>query len=76
MKCQGCRGPMVVDHFFHVEDEQGQLWLRAWRCRHCQAVVEPGLSQRHQAEPSALPRLMSRWTGKPLSQHEVVPLGV
>lgn len=75
MKCQACQGLMVVDHFFPVEDDQGQLWLRAWRCRTCRAVVEPGLSRRRQAEPSSLPRLVSRWMGKPLSRYEVVPLG-
>jgi len=67
---------MVVDHFFPVEDEQGPLWLRAWRCRTCRAVVEPGLGRRRQAEPSPLLRLVSRWTEQPLSQYEVVPLGV
>jgi len=53
MKCQRCRGLMVVDHYIDMEDDSGHLWLRAWRCITCGEVVDPRI-YRHRLIQSSL----------------------
>ncbi len=53
MKCQRCRGLMVVDHYIDMEDDSGHLWLRAWRCITCGEVLDPKI-YRHRLIQSSI----------------------
>ncbi|WP_447974676.1 hypothetical protein [Nitrospira sp. Kam-Ns4a] len=81
MRCERCRGLMVVDHFVDLADVDGNLWLRAWRCVNCGAVVEPGILRNRTATPSRIARLLDRLTAKArrldaAARADVVPIGV
>lgn len=75
MQCERCRGLMVVDHFVDLADQDGNLWLRAWRCVNCGAVMEPGILRNRTAKPSRLTQILGRLTAKP-AHSDVVPIGV
>lgn len=60
MRCKRCRGLLVVDYFLDLEDDYGQMWLRAWRCVNCGEVVEPGISHHRLAQQSRLASLVER----------------
>jgi hypothetical protein len=76
MRCTHCHGLMVVDHFLDLEDAGGHLWLRAWRCVNCGAIVEPGILRRRHIHRSLLSQLRARLSKRPARHSEAVPLGV
>lgn len=75
MKCQRCDGLMVVDHYIDMQDDSGQLWLRAWRCIICGEVLDPRIC-RHRLIQSSLRGRMARVIGerKARKQREVAKL--
>lgn len=75
MKCERCRGLMVVDYFLDLEDDYGRMWLRAYRCVNCGEVVEPGITRHRLAQQSRLAGLVERLTRRgPSRRREMVPL--
>lgn len=76
MRCARCHGLMVVDHFLDMRDDTGHLWLRAWRCVNCGAVVEPGMAERWAAHRTLFTRLHERWAKHPVQEPDTVPIGV
>lgn len=73
MRCRRCRGLMVVDHFVDLADDQGGLWLRAWRCVNCGDVIEPSL------RPAPTASLKPSWLGRrrrSAARSDIVLLGV
>jgi hypothetical protein len=75
MACRRCRGLTVVDHFIDMQDDQGHLWLTAWRCVNCGDVVEPGILSNRHAHQSLMARLMGRW-GRSHQRPETIAIGV
>ena len=35
MDCRRCQGLMVEEQFFDVEETQGFMWMKGWRCGDC-----------------------------------------
>jgi len=46
MTCQRCHGLMVVDHYIDMQDDSGNLWMRAWRCVSCGDVLDSQIRSR------------------------------
>ena len=46
MTCQRCHGLMVVDHYIDLQDDSGNLWMRAWRCISCGDVLDAQIRSR------------------------------
>ena len=46
MTCQRCHGLMVVDHYIDMQDDSGNLWMRAWRCVSCGDVLDAQIRSR------------------------------
>lgn len=57
MKCERCDGLMVIDHYIDMQDDSGQLWLRAWRCIMCGEVLDPRISRHRLIQTSLRDRL-------------------
>ncbi|MGH7165568.1 MAG: hypothetical protein ACREIS_08605 [Nitrospiraceae bacterium] len=74
MRCGRCGGLLVVDSFMDFEDDEGHLWLRAWRCVNCGEVVEPAITHQRRAQRSRLVRLTKRLRQKSPKSHEIVRL--
>jgi len=74
MRCRRCHGLMVVDYFTDMGDDEGHLWLRAWRCVNCREVAEPGIARHRFAQRSRLAHLVKRFTGKSRRAREIVRL--
>ena len=74
MRCNRCKGLVVLDHFLDMMDESGHLWLRVWRCVNCGEVTDPLISLHRQAPRSAFRRLLNRGPSRPSRSPEVVRL--
>lgn len=46
MTCQRCRGLMVKDHFFDLEESSGRPWIAGWRCLACGNILDPLIQRR------------------------------
>lgn len=75
MRCERCRGLMVVDYFIDMQDSSGHLWLRAWRCVNCGEVVDPGITHHRIAQRSGLACLLQRLETRLPNRYERVPPG-
>jgi len=48
---------MVVDHYIDMQDDSGQLWLRAWRCIICGEVLDPRICRHRLIQGSLRDRM-------------------
>lgn len=39
--CVRCGGLMVMEYYMDLQDDTGQLGLKAWRCTNCGEVIDP-----------------------------------
>ena len=45
MTCTRCHGPMFVDAFIDMDDDNGQLWMGAARCLNCGDVSDLAMAR-------------------------------
>ena len=41
MHCRRCQGLMVEEQFFDLEETQGFMWMKGWRCGDCGQAENP-----------------------------------
>ncbi len=46
MTCHRCRGLMVKDHFFDLQESCGRPWFAGWRCVTCGNILDPLIQRR------------------------------
>lgn len=39
--CARCGGLMVIEYYMDLQDDTGQIGLKAWRCTSCGEVIDP-----------------------------------
>ena len=73
MRCERCRGLMIIDHFIDME-ETGGLWMRGWRCVACGEVVDPRIMRHRKLHQSRISKLANAVIRRKKDEREIVHL--